>query len=127
MPRFVLLRHECPVSSGKPSHWDFMLESGGALRTWDLRELPASWASALDEASHATEVTALPLPDHRIEYLDYEGPVSGDRGSVRCCDRGMFELVEADQESLTAVLAGALLRGTIRLHRQGEQWQLSAS
>ena len=47
MPRFVLLRHECPPDWVKPSHWDLMLERGQVLETWQLIDLPASWAQQL--------------------------------------------------------------------------------
>lgn len=78
-PRFVLLRHEPFPDSDGPStapivpHFDFMLESDGRCLTWALEEWP--------QASRA--VRARRLPDHRIVYLNYEGPIGGDRGSVR--------------------------------------------
>ena len=65
MPRYVILDHDHPSR-----HWDFMLESGGVLRTWRL----------LAEPTAGGPIAAEPLGDHRIAYLDYEGPLSGDRG-----------------------------------------------
>ncbi len=129
MPRFVLLRHECPPPSKKPkhekpSHWDFMLESGGVLRTWELRELPAAWAELLGKTSTSTTVAAVPLPDHRLDYLDYEGPLSGDRGSVRRCDRGTYELLEETPDHLLVQLEGELLGGTAHLTLQGPPFTL---
>jgi len=130
MPRFVLLRHECPPQFEKPSHWDLMLECEGVLRTWDLRELPTAWAavlsenSGLGENSSAALVTAYPLADHRLAYLDYEGPLTGERGTVRCCDRGELELLEEGEHRLTALLSGDLLQGKIRLMRLGQEWSL---
>ena len=32
------------------------------------------------------------LPDHRLIYLEYEGPISGDRGTVVAWDRGEYRL-----------------------------------
>ncbi len=32
-----------------------------------------------------------PWPDHRSSYLDYEGPVSGNRGAVSRWDAGTFQ------------------------------------
>ncbi len=137
MPRFVLLRHECPSEGEKPSHWDFMLESGDVLRTWDLRRLPASWAEALTQTpsnrdstnrrSQATgAVVALPLPDHRLAYLDYEGPVTDHRGSVTQCDVGTYRLLEEQAESLTFQLSGTLLQGPVRLSKlsEADAWSL---
>ena len=94
--RFVLLRHECPDEFGKPSHWDFMLEADDVLMTWQLRRLPSSWSAALQQraVSSPTTAPAIRLADHRLAYLDYEGPLSGKRGSVRCVDRGTYDLVK---------------------------------
>lgn len=64
MPRYVILEHDHPTL-----HWDLMLETGATLRTWRLSTLPAS--------EHSVDATA--LPDHRSFYLDYEGPLSGNR------------------------------------------------
>src|SRR4051794_23553598 len=63
MPRFVLLRHETPAGSERPTHFDLMLEHNGVLRTWALSGLPAAGEPLLAEQ----------LPDHRLAYLDYEG------------------------------------------------------
>ena len=38
------------------------------------------------------EMDAEVLPDHRLAYLDYEGPISGDRGSVTRWDRGTYDV-----------------------------------
>ena len=100
MPRFVLLEHDHPIL-----HWDLMLEWGDALKTWRLGRIP----------QEASSIEAAPLPDHRLAYLDYEGPVSGNRGSVRRIDSGTFLLIESDGESgngsLTFQLAGQRLQG----------------
>jgi hypothetical protein len=92
MPRFVLLYHDCPPGYVRPSHWDLMLEAGDVLETWALAQLPRDWQAAHERtaATHphcpplaaGNAVPAERLPDHRIAYLDYEGPVSGDRGNV---------------------------------------------
>ena len=100
MPQFVLLEHDHPQL-----HWDFMLESGEVLQTWRLDQIP----------HEPDNIDALPLPDHRKVYLDYEGPVSGGRGSVKQVDRGDFELLESSDNDLVVLLRGTLLQGTARL------------
>ena len=124
MPRFVLLRHECSPRLEKPSHWDFMLESQGVLRTWDIRHLPTAWAAYLGEHSDLEAVTAHALPDHRLDYLDYEGPLSNDRGTVRCGDRGVYQFVQQAENSLTVAIQGDLLQGDVRLIQRGQNWSL---
>ena len=129
MPRFVLLRHECPPSFGKPSHWDLMFERGEVLETWQLTDLPASWARqlglALSEASDV--VPAIRLPDHRIAYLDYEGPLSGDRGSVHQCDGGSYELLAQQEDQEEFRLSGKALIGIAIISQAGANWHLTAT
>ena len=129
MPRFVLLHHVCPPDfskprQNKPSHWDFMLEFAGKLRTWELHQLPSPWVK--DSASENTDkVSAVQLADHRLAYLDYEGPLSGDRGTVSRYDRGTYELLCQEKGLLQIRLQGAHLRGTAELLQSGSHWQLS--
>jgi len=132
MPRFVLLRHECPPNFAKPSHWDFMLEQNEVLWTWELRELPVNWqrvlghASEVNEPSAACEISALRLPDHRLAYLEFKGPLSGTRGTVTRCDGGEFELLEQRPEKLEIRLAGGKIRGLMQLTSPAvdENWLL---
>tara|TARA_R110002072_G_C7978996_1_gene536081 strand:+ start:97363 stop:97728 length:366 start_codon:yes stop_codon:yes gene_type:complete len=102
MPQFVLLEHDHPEL-----HWDLMLERGDALLTWRLDRIPAA----------AGAFAATSLPDHRVAYLDYEGPVSGNRGSVLRIDRGDFELLAAADENIFVRLKGARLQGTAEMQR----------
>ncbi len=124
--RFVLLRHECPARFSKPSHWDFMLESDGRLMTWELRELPAAWQVALQlESADALPLTpATRLADHRLEYLDYEGPIAGDRGSVSCVDRGTYQVQQESPTQLMVELEGLILSGSVSLTQQENSWEV---
>lgn len=101
MPRFVILAHDHPLGL----HYDFMLELGGVLKTWSLAEPPTP----------GVEQPAERLPDHRLAYLDYEGPVSNNRGTVTQWDKGTFEIVEQTDESLTVELLGEKVQGVIIL------------
>lgn len=127
MPRFVLLRHECPPDFGKPSHWDLMLEWGDVLRTWELRELPSRWAAALHSEAVDHVVKAIALPDHRLAYLDFEGPLSGNRGLVRRCDSGNYDLLCDQQNRVEARLHGDLICGVMQLECLETHWRLTAA
>jgi hypothetical protein len=74
--------------------------------TWSLPKLPAQGV---------TEPEAIRLPDHRLAYLDYEGPVSGDRGQVKRIDRGDYVVVEETAEWLHVRLAGTTAVSEVRL------------
>lgn len=114
MPRYVVLRHE----TAEGVHWDFMLEQGPALCTW-----------ALPRAPDAPEpMTAESLPDHRLAYLDYEGPISGGRGVVSRWDRGTFELEAQSAAEWRVILCGERLCGRVDLRRlpePGQRWQFA--
>jgi len=119
MPRFVLLEHDHPFL-----HWDLMLENGDTLQTWRLDSVP----------SGAAVISAEPLPDHRIAYLDYEGPVSRDRGTVKRVDAGEFTsgnsaLAARSPHVVEIQLAGTQLRGTARICNDSGtlEWQPSST
>lgn len=110
MGRFVILEHDHPHR-----HWDLMLEAGDRLRTWRLAAPPA------DEIT----VDAEAAPDHRHAYLDYEGPVSGGRGTVVRWDAGTFTTELDEPERLVVVLAGGRYCGRVCLSCDAEgSWTL---
>jgi hypothetical protein len=112
MPRFVILQHDHPEL-----HWDLMLESGPVLRTWRLSAPPAPGRAVHAEASF----------DHRPVYLDYEGPVSGDRGAVKRWDAGTFTWEHDSPERVIVRLQGQCVQGSAVLQQiEGERWALTA-
>lgn len=130
MPRFVILRHECPPGYARPSHWDFMLEVGPALKTWALLQTPDETPS--DQPSGSESCRAEALADHRLEYLTYEGPVSGGRGEVARWDLGTYRLVRCSEDEWIVELQGERLQGRASLRRiaadpQFWQWQFGNS
>ena len=120
MPRYVILLHEMPPAHKRATHWDLMLEREGALRTWALPGEPVP--GLVCEAEQ--------LCDHRSIYLEYEGPVSGDRGSVTRWDEGQYRLERETLDRLTVVLTGRRLDGRLTLARKGDGshfWRVSVS
>jgi hypothetical protein len=117
MPRFVLLFHECPPESSVPSHWDLMLERHGVLMTWRLAELPPAWSRVEQPNPLPKETEAPPvrLPDHRLAYLDYEGPLSGNRGEVCRYDGGTYDVLKESGEQLVVNFAGEWVKGRFAL------------
>lgn len=117
MTRFVILRHDLPPNAARPSHWDLMFEDAGALKTWALEQLPTPGLA----------VPAQPLPDHRLAYLDYEGTVSGNRGTVTRWDSGTVRWITRTQDQWRGRWAGAKLIGQFQLSRSTaipEHWTL---
>src|SRR3954464_2218415 len=99
MSQFVVLLHQTPACYARGSHFDLMLENDGVLLTWAMAELPTP----------VSAVAAERLPDHRLMYLDHEGPVAGDRGNVERIDRGELEWVEATPTRYQVLLRGEKL------------------
>ena len=116
MGRFVILIHE-RLDGDKPGiHWDLMLEAGDVLRTWRLAAPPQP----------GTVVAAAATFDHRRRYLDYEGPVSGNRGRVVRWDHGTFSWQKTENDHLAVELNGMRLRGSVALKRaEGGEWALT--
>jgi hypothetical protein len=113
VPRFVILEHDHPTR-----HWDFLLEVGPVLRAWRLSAPPSPGTAVAAEASF----------DHRLIYLDYEGPISGGRGSVTRWDAGTYS-GSIEETGLDVTVHGSRLRGTIRMSRDsaGGWWLLLES
>ncbi len=108
MPRFVILRHD--TAEGE-YHWDLLFENtNGALTSYSL---PSRLADELISIRKGVvSGTARRLPDHRLAYLDYEGPISGNRGSVRKIDGGEFSMPEPN----CFAIEGRRFRGTIQIY-----------
>jgi hypothetical protein len=111
MPRFVLLEHTGHPDDPAGRHYDLLLEEAEACRTWRLAEIPAAGGEP---------VPAMPLPPHRLAWLDtLAGEVSGGRGFARRVDAGTY-MVAAD----TGIdLAGRLLEGRLRLQHAAGGWR----
>ena len=115
--QFVILRH----SGYGPVHYDLMLQTGGALATWQLAANPCGLANG-------QSLPAKRLADHRIDYLTYEGPVSKDRGRVDRVEIGTAERTIEQADRWVVDLAGDKMQGTFEL--QGEDsannaWRLT--
>lgn len=95
-----------------------MLEQAEDLLTWSLLEIPGPGQS----------VPAESLPNHRKLYLDYRGPVSGDRGEVQPWDTGRFDWLQRDERQVVVHLCGQQLKGTVRLAKLsegGKSWSMT--
>jgi hypothetical protein len=111
--RFVILHHR--LADGE--HWDLMLERGEVLATWRLPLEPRD-ATCLPMTVHR-------IGDHRKAYLDYEGPVSRNRGYVTRVDQGEWTPVEERSDCFAFDLNGAQLHGSFEIRREGDRLILS--
>lgn len=115
----VLLHHEQRTGS----HYDWLLvspnPSAAGLTTFRIAPCSAEWE---DRAVFSMQQ----LPDHRMVYLSYEGPISRDRGRVRRVDQGThLPRLWSDSRIITEV-ALRHWNGRVDLRRtDGSNWQAS--
>jgi hypothetical protein len=112
--RFVVQSH----SASDGEHYDLMLEDGPALATWRIDRLPGDLAAG-------ESIDAIELPPHRLAYLDYEGPISGGRGSVKIADAGEYVTLQRGPDEWHFELKGRQTAGSFIVRRRaGTTWQL---
>ncbi len=102
--RYVVLRHE---GIAEP-HFDLMFETapGSALATWRSPVWPPGTGTPLP-----------PLPDHRADYLTYEGPVSRGRGAVRRVSHGTYRVLNVTATVLSVEFEGGTILSLPRAAR----------
>ena len=105
---FVVQRHD--VAPGDV-HFDLMIEAGERLATVQLAEPPGGEATPGRRS----------FP-HRRAYLEYEGTISGDRGTVAIWDRGQVVDLEGapDAPRYCGEFTGEHLHGRFELVGTGD-------
>ncbi len=102
------------------SHYDLMLEMGDVLATFQVPCPPQDWADK--------QLTCVKLDDHRLMYLDYEGPVLPNRGHVRLVLKGRYRCRSLRENCWQLGLISDIITATLTLRRLGDrQWQLQVT
>lgn len=126
--RFVVHEHR-----SKRLHYDFRLEINGVLKSWAVPKGPS--------LNPADKRLAVMVPDHVIEYIDFEGIIPAGQygaGPVVVWDSGDFLPLETDEPEralqegkLSFLLNGKKLKGAFTLARMkglpkstGKEWLL---
>ncbi len=126
--RFVVHEHR-----SKRLHYDFRLEIGGVLKSWAVPKGPS--------LNPADKRLAVMVPDHALEYYDYEGIIpegSYGAGPVVVWDAGTFAPVDTEDPAaalaagrLSFELKGKKLKGMFALAQMkhlprstGKEWLL---
>lgn len=116
MPRLVVQEH----SRAGEKHYDLMLENPGMLTgllwTWRFDEFPGSRLAQTCER----------IPDHEPRFLEYEGPLSADKGSVRIVDSGTFDLLAGQEDQVVFTARARRVIGSCRLLRgDNDNWSFT--
>lgn len=109
MSRYAVLTHDYPFF-----HWDLLIDPGdpALLWTWRITSSPLE----------STPLSVERLQDHRRIYLNYSGPIGGNRGTVEIWDRGEFDWLTDEvpsdfENSLKIRCKGIRLNGDVALTR----------
>lgn len=101
------------------SHFDFMIDNGESLDTWQIHE-----SDILPLMSGEPVITKLIQP-HRRDYLEYEGPVSRGRGRVEIYDTGKYNVIFREKDLILLNLRGNKLSGKIEIKKtSGSSWKI---
>jgi hypothetical protein len=109
MRRFVVQAH----TRNNRTHYDLMLESGETLKTWQM-----------DSPPDQIPQTTIKIQDHRLIYLEYEGEISNNRGSVKIWDKGNYATIKEKESGWVISLRGKLLDGGYQISFiEGNKWK----
>lgn len=107
--RYVILRH---ITSH--DHYDFMFEKESFLITFSMESY------LIDDFFQGKEVAIHQIADHRLLYLDYEGPINGNRGSVVRVDSGHYFELHHKKATVEYSIEGTKLAGTLEINNIDE-------
>jgi hypothetical protein len=129
MGRMALLQHNLPDGT---SHFDWLIERPDPhgprtqVRERDPNErclIAFRVVERVDQA-RVMKFVADRIEDHRYLYLDYQGPIAGERGSVQRQSAGVVRNIN-ERDERTIVVRGRWLGGDEFVwtgRREGELW-----
>ena len=100
MARSVILLHTTP---GGDSHYDWMIEQGGSVEEHRLM----TWRCGSRPDRPDWDGRAVSIALHRAAYLDYEGDLTGGRGSVQRVVSGEVIAFSGGDEGLEVTIRWA--------------------
>ena len=121
MPKaFAILIH----TGQGAGHYDFLLEQTqqASASTWQFTDNPLELMLPGDV--NQTKIVGRKIQDHRLMYLDYEGPLSNGRGQVRRLDGGTYEIISQADTKMIFCLSGGAMQGLFTLELTDGHWVL---
>jgi len=111
MPKFSILKHIL----GEESHYDLLFEKGNKLA-----------AFRITSPIFSTPQSAIQNFDHRKIYLNYQGPISKNRGIVKMWDKGNYDIKKEIKNLLVIKLSGKKSKATITLKLKSAEQGINA-
>lgn len=108
---FVIQQH-----AATSMHFDFRLESEGALKSWAVPKGPST--------DPRDKRLAMPTEDHPLEYIDFEGVIPmGEYGGgpVIIWDRGVYENRSVDKRGREISVSKAVELGSVKVCLHGQK------
>jgi|TARA_B100002003_G_C13862470_1_gene422125 DNA ligase D-like protein (predicted 3'-phosphoesterase) len=95
-------------------HYDLRLEYKGKAKSWAIPKEPSLNQKRL----------AIPVEDHEVSYMDFEGEIKEGygKGSVKIWDKGSWEPLEVEENKIIAMIHGEELKGKFVLIKFKENW-----
>lgn len=120
--QYAILYHIVSPDSVRPSHFDLMFEDNALVGEYCLR----TWAIETEPRADVA-VAAQELAPHRLMYLDYEGPIEGNRGEVTRWDSGEFIWLDRGDNCYAMAIETGKLKGTVAFTRNPPEESNSTS
>ena len=98
--KYVIQKH-----NASHLHYDLRLEMDGVLRSWAIPKEPIS---------DGTKRLAIQVPDHNLEYGDFEGIIPEGEygaGTVKIWDKGTYEVISKKDTKIIFNINGNRLQG----------------
>ncbi|MGC8559591.1 MAG: hypothetical protein ACP5O1_02825 [Phycisphaerae bacterium] len=119
--KLVILYHVSPVAI----HWDILIHPAHApqLLAWRCLIDPAGWFLT----SRPFSATVIRLPDHRLKYLNYFGPISDNRGWVTPVLRRIGKIIHRSDTEMEMMVETEIMPWRLWLRQiEGKKWMLEA-
>lgn len=115
--RWVLLRHDVASGPAREASWhyDWMIEEEGNERLVCFRVMVR-----VGELGPGARFEGERLGDHRREYLEYEGEISGGRGRVTRVAAGVCEGWRGGDGRASVVMGAVKVVGRVK---SGAMWE----
>ena len=115
--KFVIHDHDAKRAG---HHWDLRLAYDDVLKSWAIPKARCPEKST-------DKVLAIRVPDHAMDYYDFEGNITDEygRGKVDIYDKGECTIITWKKDKINFILKGKKIKGKfwlIKLANKGASW-----